>query len=526
MAPRRVIDEGTAAGELALYLVKLVKGAKVRDLAQQFGRSSSAWGNYLNGAQVIPKPELRRLLEAYTPAGPVRNAAVVRAGELWKAASLERRLAVTGGDLVRQHQRREDALEQVIKYQDLAAKAEKHLAELRPMLVYSKIRLENAQLQLRHAREQEQARLQKQLGLAKERLSRVRTQQERAQSRRMTAEEQQEFWMGEVLAAQADIEYLEGQVQDIAVPETSVAPVAQDTMDDTEFDHRLEHIEAESAEDEAAFEAASPPQEDTRPEDRPPLSSPVQDLSNTALDKSATSTFPATGQDGAQRAELLGRFVSHLEATRRNRTTAAAAGVRAFSHRLQAAPQPAGHGREISDRQENPAAPRPADATASTPPPIPSARTGPPESAGSSAVIRPRLAQAGAVTAEVPARTENPARLSHRLREAWDSTQAVGVILGGFLLFCLLSGFGTAYGAALRAEPGPSVTHLLLFAGFALVNDALVVGAAVRRQRKTGEKGLLSIVYLGVAAQFISTVLSSFVDQPGATWMADVIGLL
>lgn len=47
MAPRRVIDEGTAAGELALYLVKLVKGAKVRDLAQQFGRSSSAWGNYL-----------------------------------------------------------------------------------------------------------------------------------------------------------------------------------------------------------------------------------------------------------------------------------------------------------------------------------------------------------------------------------------------------------------------------------------------------------------------------------------------
>ncbi|MFD9270580.1 hypothetical protein ACFWB1_20435 [Streptomyces goshikiensis] len=171
MAPKRVIDEGTAAGELALFLVGLVKGAKLRDLADQFGRSSSAWGNYLNGAQVIPKPELRRLLEAYTSAGPVRNAAVVRAGELWKAADLERRLAVTGGDLARQHERHQDALEQVIKYQGLVAKAENHLAELRPMLVYSKIRLENAQLQLRRAREQEQAHLQEQLGFAKERLS-------------------------------------------------------------------------------------------------------------------------------------------------------------------------------------------------------------------------------------------------------------------------------------------------------------------------------------------------------------------
>ncbi|MFG2716327.1 hypothetical protein ACGFX2_38250 [Streptomyces goshikiensis] len=41
-----MIDEGTAAGELALFLVGLVKGAKLRDLADQFGV-----GDYLNGAR-------------------------------------------------------------------------------------------------------------------------------------------------------------------------------------------------------------------------------------------------------------------------------------------------------------------------------------------------------------------------------------------------------------------------------------------------------------------------------------------
>ncbi|MFD9270581.1 hypothetical protein ACFWB1_20430 [Streptomyces goshikiensis] len=232
--------------------------------------------------------------------------------------------------------------------------------------------------------------------------------------------------MGEVLAAQADIEYLEGQVQDIDVPKASMAPVAQDTMDDTEFDLRLEHIEAESAEDEAAFEAAPPAQEDTGPEDQPPLSSPVQDLSNPALDKPRASAFPATAPDGIQRAELLGRFASRLEATRRNQISAAAAAIRALVHRRQTRRQPKDHGQEGNDRHENTASPWPADATASTPPLIPAARTGRPDFA-----INPGLGlrpvQAATVTVEAPTRTENRVRLSHRLQEAWDSTQAVGV---------------------------------------------------------------------------------------------------
>ncbi|MFF8840260.1 hypothetical protein [Streptomyces sp. NPDC015130] len=479
-----MIDESTAAGALALYLVGLVKGATLRELAKQFGRSTSAWGNYLNGSQVIPKPELGRLIVAYTAEGPARNAAVRRASELWSAADQERRVALAGGGLVRQHQRLEDALEQVIKYQGLAAKAEKHVAELRPMLAYSRVRLENAQLQLQHAGERERARLQDQLGLARERLGRVQEQQERARTRRLTAEEHQQFWMGEVLAAQEEIAYLEGQVQDIALPERADAPVAGDSMDDTEFLIRLEHITAEGEQDQAEFGAAPPARQETRPDDGPVPSRPVQDLSNPALDKHETSTVTTTGDDG------------------RN------------------------HGRESSDRHENTTAPRPADAATSTPPPVlpaHSARPGLANHSGSG--LRP--AQPGTtVTEQAPPPTEDPAPLIRRFQDARDSAQALGMLVGCLLLVSLLTGFGTAYGAALRADPGPSAAHLLLFAGLGLLNDAFVIGGAVQRRRRTGGNGPLSLVCLGVAAQFISAVLSSLVDQPGATWLADVIGLL
>ncbi|MFB7466151.1 hypothetical protein ACFCZ1_22075 [Streptomyces sp. NPDC056224] len=101
--------------------------------------------------------------------GPARNAKAVRALELWTAADTERRAARTssGGELVRQHQRRDDALQQVFKYRALAANAEKHLAELRPMLAYTQSRLENAELQLKLGGEREQARVERQLWQAK-----------------------------------------------------------------------------------------------------------------------------------------------------------------------------------------------------------------------------------------------------------------------------------------------------------------------------------------------------------------------
>ncbi|MEW2417885.1 hypothetical protein AB0953_29820 [Streptomyces sp. NPDC046866] len=254
MARKREIPEDTAAGELATFLVGLVRQATLRELAEEFGKSSSTWGNYLNGAQLIPKELLSRLLEAYTVPGQDRRVKERLASALWIAAARERR-SNPGGRLVRQHQRREDALHQVVKYQELAANAERHLAELRPMLAYTQGRLENVQLQLKQAGEREKARIELQLSQARERLSRVQLQQERARSRRLMAEEQQEFWMREALAAQDEINRLEREAQDLAVPEGTMAvsrpEPAEDTDSDTEIDIRLEHIEAEGLEDEA-----------------------------------------------------------------------------------------------------------------------------------------------------------------------------------------------------------------------------------------------------------------------------------
>ncbi|MFB6807948.1 hypothetical protein [Streptomyces sp. NPDC056387] len=254
MTPKREIPQGTAAGDLAIFLVRLVRQATVRELAGKFGKSSATWGNYLNGAQLIPMDLLSRLVEAYTAPGQARQVKAVRANELWVAAARERRGAPSGGTLVRQHQRREDALLQVVKYQELAANAERHLAQLRPMLAYTQGRLENVQLQLNQAGEREKARIELQLSQARERLSRVQLQRERARSRRLTAEEQQEFWMREAVAAQDEINRLEREAHDLAVPEGTVAsrPGPGDVTDsDTEVDIRLEHIEAEGFEDEA-----------------------------------------------------------------------------------------------------------------------------------------------------------------------------------------------------------------------------------------------------------------------------------
>ncbi|MFJ5551222.1 hypothetical protein [Streptomyces sp. NPDC093225] len=312
MAPKREIDEGTAGGQLAAFLVALTKEASVRELAERFGSSRSSWGNYLNGSQLIPKQLVGRLVESFTPVGPTRQTKAVHALELWNAAATERRASRSpSGDreLVRHHQRRDDALRQVIKYQTLAANAEKHLAELRPMLAYTQSRLENAELQLQLGDERERARLERQLGQARERLGRVQVQQERARGRRMTAEEQQEFWIAEVLAAQEEIRRLEQEAHDMAVvPPTPALPalqVASADVDDSDFDARLDHITAEGLEDEALIEEDLQPAGSADPEGgaaRPgqAVQEPDQPVSKPVLDKPATSNnnayTPATGE--------------------------------------------------------------------------------------------------------------------------------------------------------------------------------------------------------------------------------------
>ncbi|MGW2995384.1 hypothetical protein ACWDA9_27750 [Streptomyces sp. NPDC001193] len=280
----------------------MTKSTPVRDLAGRFGRSSSSWGNYLNGSQLIPKQLVARLVESFTVPGPRRETMAVEALKLWNAADSERRVGRSpsgGGDLVRQHQRRDDALQQVIKYQALAANAEKHLAELRPMLAYTQSRLENAELQLKLGNERERTRTERQLGQARERLGRVRVQQERARGRRMTAEEHQEFWMSEVLAAQEEISRLEREAQDLAViAPTSLEPVRTDTpddVDDAEFDARLQHITAEGLEDEALIEEDLQPEVPSQLDDAdvPPVvqavQGSVQPVSRVLLDKPDTS---------------------------------------------------------------------------------------------------------------------------------------------------------------------------------------------------------------------------------------------
>ncbi|MFJ9078324.1 helix-turn-helix domain-containing protein [Streptomyces sp. NPDC102278] len=277
MSPKREIPQGTPAGDLAVFLVGLTRGATVRALAERFGRSSSTWGNYLNGSQLIPRTLLGRLVEAYTPPGAARNVKAVRAHELWGAADRDRR-GPAAGALVRQHQRLEDALQQVVKYQALTANAEKHLAELRPMLAYTQSRLENARMRLRVVGDRERVRVERQLGQAKERLGRVQVQQERARNRRLTAEEQQQFWTTEALTAQEEINRLEREARSLVIPSGPLDAGRQersgvqgagapentegiegtdnsDGADDSDFDMRLEHIVAEGLEDEALIEA-------------------------------------------------------------------------------------------------------------------------------------------------------------------------------------------------------------------------------------------------------------------------------
>ncbi|MET3988055.1 hypothetical protein [Streptomyces sp. PvR034] len=296
MAPQREIDKKTAGGQLALFLVWLTRGATVRELADRFEPSRATWGNYLNGSQLIPKPVLKDLLEAFTAPGPARNTAVRDAWERWTAADAERRSAraTPGGEVVRQHQRLEDALEQVIKYQKLASNAQQHLAELGTMLAYTQSRLERTELQLRLADEREAARAERRLGQAREWLGRVRIQQERARGRRMTAEEQQEFWMTEALSAQEEISRLERETQDLlVVPPGSLQPVRRDPVDEVDdvgFEALLDHITAEGLQDEALIEDDLKPDPDP---DGPPVRLVVQDavqpVSKTVLDKAATS---------------------------------------------------------------------------------------------------------------------------------------------------------------------------------------------------------------------------------------------
>ncbi|MER6519258.1 hypothetical protein ACFWHQ_24710 [Streptomyces sp. NPDC060334] len=299
MSPKREIPEGTPAGDLAVFLVGLTRGATVRALAERFGRSSSTWGNYLNGSQLIPRPLLGKLVEAYTPPGAARNVKAVRASELWSAADRERRSGPVALHPV-PTERRDEALWQVVKYQGLAANAEKHLAELRPMLAYTQSRLENARMRLRVAGDRERVRVERQLGQAKERLGRVQVQQERARNRRLTAEEQQQFWTTEALTAQEEINRLEREARSLVIPvgppdadgrspSGADATEGDDEADETTFDVRLEHIVAEGLEDEAVIEADIRLESDVRVESgvgaAGAVGAAVPPLSNVPLDR-------------------------------------------------------------------------------------------------------------------------------------------------------------------------------------------------------------------------------------------------
>ncbi|KOU56899.1 hypothetical protein ADK96_37350 [Streptomyces sp. IGB124] len=174
------------------------------------------------------------------------------------------------------------------------------------MLAYTQSRLENAELQLKLGGERERARVDRQLGQAKERLSRVHVQQERARARRMTAEEQQEFWMAEALVAQEEISRLEREAQDlVVVAPGSLEPVrtgSADAVDDSDFEARLEHITAEGLHDEALIEEDLQPAptdpDDAAPQELLVAENPVQPLSNTEQAVSQITEY-STGHDEA-----------------------------------------------------------------------------------------------------------------------------------------------------------------------------------------------------------------------------------
>ncbi|MFD3719802.1 hypothetical protein [Streptomyces sp. NPDC058674] len=453
MPSRRRVDGNTAVGALALYVLGLTREATLQELAEEFDRSSSSFGNYLNGTHVIPKQVLGKLVVARTKEGAERNSEVQRALALWKAATEERRAARAQPDEapVPAHQRRDEAMQQVVKYQRLAQNADQHLAELRPMLAFMQSRLENARLRLRLAGDRERARIEREIIEARKRLERVKAQRERARSRRVTAEQQQDFWMAEVLAAQSDLDRLGTDAEDLAVP-GGVVPLLRASADDTEFDARLEGIEAEGLKDDAEFDASLPPHQGAQPgagpAGGPGVPDSVQDLSNTGLDKPLTGTVLPPARNTSR-------------------------------------------------------------------PPVPVAPDAP---AGVRQEAGPE---------EAGQRAGFGGRMRERLGEAVGSVRALAVIIGVLAVFCVLSGYGTAYGAAIGAEPGASGADLLRYAGFGVLLDALFIAVASYRGRwGIGSEGLKAFVYLCIGGQFLSAFLSSLVDQAGPLWMAEVIGLL
>ncbi|MDA5283671.1 hypothetical protein [Streptomyces sp. Isolate_45] len=466
MPPRRRIDAGTAAGAMALFLLELTRDAPLRKLEEEFDRSSSSFGNYLNGTQLIPKRLLGALVAARTDEGAERSAMIKRASKLWKAADEERRGARPGpGETpVRVQQRRDDAMQQVLKYQRLAVNAERHLTQLRPMLAYMQSRLDTARLQLQLARDQERTRVEQQITEARQRLERVRAQREGARNRRLTAEEQQEFWMGEVLAAQAELDRLEDDAEDLAVP-GAITAVPQAGMDDVDFDARLEHIEAEGLADEAEIDAALPsqpevlqPEDEAQPDDEPdevPVApAAVQGLSNTGLDKLLTSTFVPVEREQSPYSALPDSDVPGV--------------ATAFPDWDALIPPPPWHHRVY---------------------------------------IRARVAMEG----------------------LFGSVVAFGTLFGCLAFLGAFSGFGTAYGAAVVAKPGASGLSLFVYAICAVTVDVVFLAIASYVERRgLGSGGLKTLVIFGIAAQILSVSLVSvaLVDQPGPRWLAETIGLL
>ncbi|MFD3329614.1 hypothetical protein [Streptomyces sp. NPDC058701] len=102
-------------------------------------------------------------------------------------------------------------------------------------------------------------------------------------------------------------------------------------------------------------------------------------------------------------------------------------------------------------------------------------------------------------------------------------------LVGGLTFFALFTGSGTAYGAGIAADPGPSGADMALYAVLGVVMDILFLAAASYGARRgTISTDLKIFVQLGITAQVLSVGLASLAlgDQPGPRWLAETIGLL
>ncbi|MFD5486324.1 hypothetical protein ACFWIV_12800 [Streptomyces virginiae] len=257
--PRQRVSRGRPrANRLAKFLCRLIEPHRltVRDLAARFeaGPSASTWATYLNGTQIIPRSLLHRLLES-TASDPRMLPALQRdAAQLWREADRESRRPEAEGEathLVRLHEQLADALAGQARAQDVAAKANAALAELRQMGAYLESVVGQRTVELAAARDRERAEIEYQLTQARARLERTNSELERARRRRFTAEQGQQALAREANEAHEQILRLQEKAAKLTSPEPAALAVPRQTMRMEDLDHRLDLISDDAtAEDE------------------------------------------------------------------------------------------------------------------------------------------------------------------------------------------------------------------------------------------------------------------------------------